>query len=108
MKATDSLAEGANMSVNQLPPLPPIAYVGRIVFVIVTAIIFAIALLAYIRLRNRKTLLLTVGFGLFFSHGVLAIAELFIFSLNMSFTESWHLLLDSVALLFILVGALKD
>jgi hypothetical protein len=96
------------MSFHQLPPLPPIAYVGRIVFVIVTAIIFAIALMAYIRLRNRKTLLLSIGFGLFFSHGVLSIAELFLFTFNIDFTEGWHLLLDSAALMFILVGALKD
>jgi hypothetical protein len=70
--------------------------------------IFAIALIAYVRLRNRKTLLLTVGFGLFFTHGVLSVAELFIFSLNMDFTEGGHLLLDSAALLFILIGALRD
>jgi len=91
-----------------LPAYPPIAYVGRTVFIIVTAIIFIIALLAYLRLRAKKTLLLTVGFSLFFIHGVLAVVELFVFSFNMRFTEGWHLLLDSVALLFILVGALKD
>jgi len=87
---------------------PPIAYVGRTVFIIVTAIIFIIALLAYLRLRTRKSLLLTTGVGLFFVHGVLGVVELFLLIFNHNFTEGWHLLLDAVALIFILVGTLKD
>jgi hypothetical protein len=88
--------------------LPLIAYVGRIVFLIVTTIIFAIALLAYIRVRRTKTLLLSVGFGLFFIHALLAITELLSPDFNSEFTTGYHLLLDSIALLCILVGALKD
>ncbi len=87
---------------------PPIAYIGRTVFIIVTAIIFIIALLAYLRLRTRKSLLLTTGFGLFFAHGVLGVVELFVLVFNVDFTEGWHLLLDAVALTFILAGTLKD
>ncbi len=87
---------------------PPIAYIGRTVFIIVAAIIFVVALLAYIRTRNRKTLWLTVGFGLFFLHGILSILELLVFAFNVDFSEGYHLLLDSIALLFILVGALRN
>ena len=87
---------------------PPIAYIGRIVFIVVTTIIFIIALLAYLRLRTRKSLLLTAGFGLFFVHGIIGITELLVLSFNSEFTEGWHLLVDAVALIFILVGTLKD
>ncbi len=96
---------GIHLSVHVLPP---IAYVGRVVFLIVTTIIFVIALLAYLRLRNRKTLLLGVGFGLFFAHGLIGIAELLSSTFNYDFTEGWHLLLDAAALLVILIGTLKD
>jgi hypothetical protein len=88
--------------------LPPIAYFGRIVFLIVTTIIFAVALLAYVRVRKTKTLLLSVGFGLFFLHALLSITELLSRSFDLEFTTGYHLLIDSIALLCILVGALKD
>jgi uncharacterized membrane protein len=91
-----------------LPVYPPMAYIGRIVFIMVATIIFIIALLAYLRLRNRKMLLLTVGFGLFLIHGALSIIELLVFSFNIEFTEGYHLLIDAVALLCILVGALRN
>jgi hypothetical protein len=88
--------------------LPAIAFLARIVFIVVTTVIFSIALLTFSRLRNKKTLLLTVGFGLFFAHGLLSIPELLSSTYNKEFTDSWHLLLDAIALLFILYGALKD
>ncbi len=88
--------------------LPPIAYIGRIVFLIVATTIFIIALLAYLRLRNKKTLLLSIGFGLFFTHAILAITELFVASFNAEFTTGYHLLIDSAALAFVLVGALRN
>jgi hypothetical protein len=88
--------------------LPIIAYVARIAFVVVTTVTFVIALLAFLRLRNKKTALLMAGFGLFFAHGLLSIPELLSSPYNIDFTDSWHLLLDTVAILLILVGALKD
>ncbi len=88
--------------------LPIIAYIARITFIIVTTVIFVVALITFLRLRKKKTLLLTVGFGLLFAHGLLSIPELLVPSYNVQFTDSWHLLLDAVALLFILFGALKD
>lgn len=97
-----------SLQVFLLQAFPPIAYIGRIVFIIVATTIFIIALLAYIRLRNKKTLLLTVGFGLFVTHAILAITELFFSGFNATFTTGYHLLLDSVALSFILVGALRN
>ncbi len=82
--------------------------ISRVVFLIITTVIFAIALLTYKRLRNKKTQLLTIGFGLFFIHGVLSIPELFYNTFNIEFTDSLHLMIDAVALLIILIGVLQD
>jgi len=87
---------------------PPIAYIGRTVFIVVTTIIFIIALIAFLRLRTRKALLLTTGFGLFFAHGIIGIIEMLVLSFNLEFTEGWHLLVDAIALVLILAGTLKD
>jgi len=90
------------------PGITLFAIVSRIVFIVVATAIFAIALVTYSRLRNRKTLLLTVGFGLFFVHGLSAIPELFIASYDNVYTDSAHLLIDAVALLIILIAVLQD
>ena len=82
--------------------------VGRLVFLAVTTPLFAIALLAYLRLRNRKTLLLTTGFGLFFFHAVISIPELFLLNYDVALNEGWHLLIDSIALILIFLGVLKE
>ena len=57
--------------------LPIIAYLARIVFIVVTTVIFSISLLTLVRLRNKK-LFTNSGFGLFFAHGLISIPELFI------------------------------
>jgi uncharacterized membrane protein YhfC len=81
---------------------------SRVIFVIITTVVFAISLLTYKRLRNKKTLLLTVGFGLFFVHGLISIPEIFNQTYNLDFTDSLHLLIDAIALLIILLGVLQD
>lgn len=82
--------------------------IARIMFITVTTITFAIALLSYSRFRNRKTALLTVGFGLFFVHGMISIPELFNQTYNILFTENLHLVIDAIAVLFLLVGTLTE
>ena len=81
---------------------------ARAIFVVVTTIVFSFSLLTFSRLRNKKTLLLTVGFGLFFVHGLISIPEIFNPTYNLDFTDSLHLLIDAAALLFILIGVLQD
>ncbi len=88
--------------------VPWIAIIARIVFITVTIVVFSFSVLTYWRLRNQKTLLLTIGFGLFFVHGLIAIPELFSQSYNFDFTDSLHLLIDATAVLFILLGVLKS
>ena len=82
--------------------------IARLIFIIITIVVFAFSFPAFLRFRNKKTLLLTLGFGLFFVHSLISIPEIFNNTYNLEFTDSIHLLIDSVALLLILLGVLKD
>lgn len=79
----------------------------RIGLVMATAVLFSIIFAAYLRLRNRKLLLISVGFGVFFVHAIITIPELF-FSNGYMIDENTHLLTHLVGLFFILLGILKD
>jgi hypothetical protein len=78
----------------------------RIVLVAATAFLFAIMLAAYLRLKNRKLLFISTGFGIFFIHALIYIPELLAPAFVLS--ENAHLLIHLVALIFIAVGILKD
>ena len=82
--------------------------VVRIGLVLATSIIFGIVLLAYLRLKNRKMLLILIGFGIFFVHALIYIPELFIEAYKLVLDENMHLLIHLIALIFILLGTLKD
>lgn len=81
--------------------------VVRVGLVIATAVLFSIIFAAYLRLRNRKLLFISVGFGVFFVHAILTIPELF-FGIGYMIDENTHLLIHLVGLFFILLGILKD
>lgn len=78
----------------------------RISLVIATGILFTIVFAAYLRLKNRKLLFLSTGFGIFFVHALIYIPELF--GLAYTIGENTHLIIHLVALLLILLGTLKD
>jgi hypothetical protein len=78
----------------------------RIVLVAATAFLFAIVLTAYLRLKNRKLLFIAIGFGIFFIHALIYIPEMFTTGFVLS--ENAHLLIHLIALIFIVVGILKD
>jgi hypothetical protein len=82
-----------------------VALVIRVVLVVATAFLFAIVLASYLRLRNRKLLFISIGFGVFFVHALIYIPELFT---TFVLSEDAHLLIHLVALIFIVVGILKD
>ena len=79
----------------------------RLGFVIATAFLFSIVAAAYIRLRNRKLMLISLGFGVFFIHALITLPELF-FPLIYNLNENTHLLIHVIGLTFILIGTLKD
>lgn len=88
--------------------LPLIAYVGRIFFIIITTITFSIAIATFSRHRTVKSLLITIGFTLLFVHGIISIPELLNVTYNRDFTDGLHLLIDGTAVLFLLLGTLKE
>jgi hypothetical protein len=86
--------------------LPLFDIILRIALVIATGILFTIVFVAYLRLKNRKLLFLSTGFGIFFVHALIYIPELF--GPTYLIGENTHLIIHLVALLFILLGTLKD
>ena len=86
--------------------LPLFDIVLRIALVIATGILFTVVFAAYLRLKNRKLLLLSTGFGIFFAHAIIYIPELFgpIYIID----ENTHQVIHLVALVFILLSTLKD
>ena len=77
----------------------------RVGLVLATTFLFAIVFLTYLRVKNRKLLFLSAGFGVFFVHAVVTIPEMFY---NFVINENTHLLIHLLALSFILLGTLKD
>jgi uncharacterized membrane protein YhfC len=77
----------------------------RVSLVIATSILFGIIFLSYQRVKNRKLLFISIGFGVFFIHALLTIPELFnVYTID----ENTHLLTHLIGLMFILFGTLKD
>jgi len=77
----------------------------RVGLVLATTFLFGIVFLTYLRVKNRKLLFLSAGFGVFFINDAVTIPELFY---NFVITENVHLLIHLLALSFILLGTLKD
>jgi hypothetical protein len=77
----------------------------RLLLVLATGFLFGIVFLSYLRVRSRKLLLISIGFLIFFIQYIATIPELY---LNFVIDENLHLLLHLVALVFILIGILKD
>ena len=50
--------------------MDPIDIIIRIILTVATAFLFSIVFAAYLRLRNRKLLLISIGFGIFFAHAL--------------------------------------
>jgi hypothetical protein len=77
----------------------------RVLLLLATGFLFGIIFVAYLRVRSRKLLLISVGFLIFFIQYVATIPELYF---NFVIDENLHLSLHLIALVFILIGILKD
>lgn len=82
--------------------------VVRVAFLVATTFLFGIVLLAYRRVRTNKMGLVTIGFAIAWVHSLITIPEFFIEVYDVALDENLHLLLFLIALIFILVGVLKD
>jgi len=82
--------------------------VVRVGLVLATSFLFGIVFLAYLRLRSRKMLLISIGFGIFFVHALIYIPQLIAEEYRVMLTENEHLIIHLVALIFIALGIFKD
>lgn len=73
-----------------------------------TTALFAIVLMTYLRLKNRKMLLITTGFGVFFASSLITLPELFNEAYAIALGENVHLFIHLTALILILLGILKE
>jgi hypothetical protein len=73
-----------------------------------TSVLFAIVFLTYLRMRNRKMLLFSLGFGALFFGALLRLPQILIEGYTSIVTENVLLLLQLVGLIFIVIGILKD
>ena len=75
---------------------------------LITIFLFLIVLVAYLRLRNKKMLFISLGFGTIFVGAVLHLLEIIFESINFMITENILLLLQLIGLFLIAIGVLKD
>lgn len=83
-------------------------FLVRVGLVFATGFVFSIILLTYLRLKNRKMFLMSIGFGIFFLNALIHIPELFIEELKLMLTENTYLLIYLVGSIFVAIGILKD
>jgi hypothetical protein len=76
--------------------------------IIATGFVFTIILLTYLRIRNRKMLLMSIGFGIFFLAALVHIPALFVEEFKLMWTENINLLINLIGLIFVALGILKD
>lgn len=86
--------------------LPLFDVILRVILVIATGMLFSFVFAAYTRLKNRKLLFISTGFGIFFAHALIYIPELF--GPTYAIDENTHLVIHLVALVFVLLATLKD
>jgi hypothetical protein len=80
----------------------------RVGLTVATSILFGLVFLSYWRTRTGKMLLISLGFAVFFVHALITIPELFNDAYQIAMSENLHLLIHLVALVFILLGILKE
>ena len=89
-------------------PVGILDIVVRIGLTLATSFLFAVVFLGYWRTRSFKMLLISMGFAVFFVHALITIPELFNDAYHIAMGENVHLLIHLIALIFIVVGIVKD
>ena len=89
-------------------PIGLLDIILRIGLTLATSFLFGIIFLAYLRTKTRRMLLVSVGFSIFFIHALATIPELFSDAYQIALNENLHILIHLIALVFLLLGTLKD
>ncbi len=80
----------------------------RVALIAATGFLFAIVLIAYLRIRSKKLLLITAGFAVFLLHAILYMPEFMFQQLTVEFTDNLHIALNLIALLLIALGIIRE
>jgi lipopolysaccharide export LptBFGC system permease protein LptF len=80
----------------------------KIALVAATGFLFVIILLAYLRIRSKRLLLIAAGFAVFFLHALLYMPEIMFQSITLGFSDDLHIALNLVALLLIALGIIRE
>ena len=80
----------------------------RVGLVAATVFLFSVVFLAYLRMKNRKMLFISLGFGTFLVNALIHVPELISKDYGVMFSENAFLLIDLIGLLFIAIGLLKE
>ena len=73
-----------------------------------TTLLFAIVLLACLRIRTTRMLFTTMGFGTFFLAAILHLPKILSEEYSFMLPENLFLLFQLIGLIFIAIGVLKD
>ena len=80
----------------------------RVGLIAATVFLFSVVFLAYLRMKNRKMLFISLGFGTFLVNALIHVPELINENYSVMFSENVFLLIDLIGLLFIAIGLLKE
>lgn len=80
----------------------------RVGLLMATSFLFGIVLLSYLRIKNTKLLLISIGFGVFLLHALLYMPQIMIRDFTLEFTDNLHIFINLIALTFITMGILRE
>jgi hypothetical protein len=76
--------------------------------IVATAFLFGVVFLAYLRMKNRKMLFISLGFAAFLINALLHVPELINEDYSVMLPENVFLFIELVGLILIVIGILKD
>ena len=80
----------------------------RIALVAATTFLFGVILLAYLRIKTTKLLLITLGFAVFLLHSLLFMPQIMFQSITIQLTDNIHIAFNLIALALITLGIIRE
>ena len=80
----------------------------RIALIVATGFLFLIVLVAYVRMRSTRLLLITAGFAEFFVNALLYMPEIIDQSISLVLSDNLHIAFNLIALVLIAIGIVSE
>jgi len=80
----------------------------RIALIVATGFLFLIVLVAYVRMRSTRLLLITAGFAVFFVNALLYMPEIIDQSISLVLSDNLHIAFNLIALVLIAIGIVSE